>query len=764
MATNSGGWLYEANGTPADKATADNAQARVLEIKEDVSAAKSDAASALSAANSYAGQIAQANTTAGQAVAIATDAKGTAEAIEGPISTRLGYLETREGLAPGDVYDVETASVLAQPDSESNAALKDQIDDRRFLVEGSLGPASDLSKARIGFRTGNLNVAVAGDSTAAGLTDWPQQFAGMAAARCPWLRVVRKPWNNSTLSYDPDVVVQAGDGAPAFSGQVIHDTFTRTTGIANADDGGPWAVLNAANWNLNGSKATATGAASLSVDTGGRDVISTTVLDLNATGTGTNQPFRIYHGIGWGVFVELNVSAAGATTLFINRVNNSVATLIASPSMNVALGIPSNANAGQVTITITGEIQNYNVTVTYGSQTYSFDWTLPEAIYSAMVPGFALFPQAATPGIGISEATASVADSPATGQTLTILEAAMGGGTLDYQKTNWDAMFGREVYALRDTFTRTGAINGSTADTGEAWDGMAVWSANGSAAVPSGSGGVGVDLEGITEARATVEIITTIPASGTPETFRLGALTLNDGVTGLFLSVSITATGLASVTPYVRTPTGGYRQFTQMTGHGLPNNSATPQSVDMVVSFDPSTRMMTTVFGGLTVTNQITAAEASELGSFLELRSATAAAGSHFKVDAVEADYAPAGTTPLDIMVIAHGHNYGTRRGPEYIDILEDFLAFMDQRRPSTIPLISSQNPQFAPSANPAAHADRLLAARLYAMEHGISYAPVFERFAMQDDEGRSWVRSDGVHPNVTGYGEWANIVANLLV
>lgn len=96
----------------------------------DVAGAKTDAAAARQTANAIAGQVSQANTTAGSAVAIAQGAAAEVDQIKGPIQTRLGYLETREGLAPGDVYDAETASVLAQDGSLSQTVLNAQNDQR----------------------------------------------------------------------------------------------------------------------------------------------------------------------------------------------------------------------------------------------------------------------------------------------------------------------------------------------------------------------------------------------------------------------------------------------------------------------------------------------------------------------------------------------------------------------------------------------------------------------------------------------------------
>lgn len=125
MATNSGGWLYEANGTPVDKATADNAQARVLEIKQSADTASTDAAKALQAANAYAGQIAQANTTAGRAEAIAQGAEDTVERY----SEDVEGLKVNAGWNAGSPNDAQNAAFLRDPASESHAVLNAQTAD-----------------------------------------------------------------------------------------------------------------------------------------------------------------------------------------------------------------------------------------------------------------------------------------------------------------------------------------------------------------------------------------------------------------------------------------------------------------------------------------------------------------------------------------------------------------------------------------------------------------------------------------------------------
>lgn len=65
--------------------------------------------------------------TAADAVAIAEDAVSTVEAIEGPISTRLGALEVLGGLEPGDVSDATVQNLITQEGTSTRTALNAAI-------------------------------------------------------------------------------------------------------------------------------------------------------------------------------------------------------------------------------------------------------------------------------------------------------------------------------------------------------------------------------------------------------------------------------------------------------------------------------------------------------------------------------------------------------------------------------------------------------------------------------------------------------------
>lgn len=149
MATNSGGWLYEATGTPVDKATADNAQARVLEIKQTATSASADASKALQTANAYAGQIAQANTTAGEAKGIAQGAASDVDEIKGPIDTRLTAVEVAAGYAPGDATDAAMTNIATQENTEFRAALNAQTVQATEASQGLVVAGATFDQARL---------------------------------------------------------------------------------------------------------------------------------------------------------------------------------------------------------------------------------------------------------------------------------------------------------------------------------------------------------------------------------------------------------------------------------------------------------------------------------------------------------------------------------------------------------------------------------------------------------------------------------------
>lgn len=678
--------------------------------------------------------------------------------------------------------------------SEAGVAVDAAIDERELVSRAEVAAlavpdetAADAIASRLEFGVGDVTVGVAGDSTATNIWNWPGVFAHLVAARFPALRVEYHPWDSTDLGWGTPVVVQEGEGEPAFSGDVLLDTFTRTTNLETPDEGGPWTVLNAQNFQLDGSALHSTGSGRLLAETGARDMTSTTVIQMDTTATGAAQTLRIYHGsaTGHSVAVQIMVSAAGAATVYLYRVVAGALDQVASQPLAAALGVPVSGPGGDLTVTIDGSIQNYTVTLGYGGQSWSRAFTITEESYAAMVGDFALFPQNATPGLRVQETSVSVADRPATYQALKVLSATMGGGTLDYQRTHWDEMFGREVIDpgtppgervvhVTDTFTRTGPLGGTTTDTGESWTAGTNWATDGSAAVASGTGAATVPAPG-SKFVFEMSVVTTAPTAA--QSLRLGARSRGDLTNGIFAALSLNTGGSATVTVYVRTPTGGYRQLSSSSPVGLAVNSGNAQALTVTMELDGST--LTVDAGAAGGTYSLTSAEMAELGDNLELQPASADT-SGFRVLGIDATYtedvpgtSPVYGPPLDALILAHGHNYGQRDGATYQGILDEFVEFVKEQRPSTKLLVSSQNPQYDPAGNPVGHAERQAAARLWARRHGYSYAPVFEHFHAQPDHGRAWVLPDGVHPTASpggvptdgkGSTEWARIVVGSIL
>lgn len=104
----------------------DSQDARFKELDANQTGAAADAAKALSTANAYAGQIAQANTTAGEA-------KGIAQANEETVdrySDDVEGLKVNAGWEAGSPDDAQNAAFIRDPNSESRTALNAQIDEK----------------------------------------------------------------------------------------------------------------------------------------------------------------------------------------------------------------------------------------------------------------------------------------------------------------------------------------------------------------------------------------------------------------------------------------------------------------------------------------------------------------------------------------------------------------------------------------------------------------------------------------------------------
>ncbi|GAB2762193.1 SGNH/GDSL hydrolase family protein [Nocardioides pakistanensis] len=110
-----------------------------------------------------------------------------------------------------------------------------------------------------------------------------------------------------------------------------------------------------------------------------------------------------------------------------------------------------------------------------------------------------------------------------------------------------------------------------------------------------------------------------------------------------------------------------------------------------------------------------------------------------------------------DAVVISHSHNHLTDTPAQFeakIDALVDGIRAM---YPDTSIILSGQNPQYAPTANPAEHNARQADLRRYARASGYGHIPVFEAFTSRADPQSYVLAADGVHPTDEGLQLWAD-------
>lgn len=715
-------------------------------------------------------------------------------------------IQSEVGNVPGLIDAIAQSPTVINAAAESVAEYLDEngalasdtshglmtSEDKVKLDTLGLVDAAELISSQLDFRTGDITVGIASDSTSDGSTDWVRLWEAHMAERYPHLRIENRQWVNDQGQYGPTTIVQEGTGEPAFSGNILKDTFSRSSDIATPDEGGPWTVRNPENWVLGqGSAYTVGGGGDLRFNVQTRDFNSSVDLNIDTTASSTTSSVRIYHGFIYGGYIQLSINASGVLNAYIYSVSSSVSTEAHRENISSALNIPAGLTNVPISVSVKSSIQNYEVSITYQGVSWDFNWVISEDAYGNSDELFTYYPQTDSSKIKVTDISLSVDDRPSTYQTLKVLSGTMGGGTIQYQVDNWEDMFGDEIVSpgspgytenvvMSDTFSRTGPLIGSSADSGETWSGTvssSEWILDGSKlqlSVPS-SGFASCSLTGSSAVRANVEHITVVPTNNV--VFRVGLHTRANGVHGIYLTLTLNTAGAMTVRPYVRTVSGGFREFDLIPYTTAPD-SDTPVSLNLGVS--RSGQSVTFKVGSTTRTDSITSTEATELGNSVEIYHSTLASDTpRFSVLDFQADYkstVPPSETiygdPLDVMILAHGHNYGTRKGPEFVGIVDDFIKFVKSRRPSTKVLISSQNPQFAPSANPSSHANRLMYLRQYAYANSISYAPVFEHFNQQLDDGRSWVKEDGVHPTTpptstitpgTGSSEWGRILADTM-
>lgn len=352
---------------------------------------------------------------------------------------------------------------------------------------------------------------------------------------------------------------------------------------------------------------------------------------------------------------------------------------------------------------------------------------------------------------------------------------------------------------VNDTFSRTVAdLVGSSPDEGPVWQGTAArWSADGAVATASGSGNLTTDA-GSKDLTVTVTLSLVTAQTGSDQNHRYYiAATNSTGADGIWPYLTINGTGDLLGGMYKTlggtSTSAGSVNAAEL---GVAARSDTPQTVTVELSI--AIQNVTCKFtgpGGLTktLTTTITEAQYGALGTWAVLKALNAAPG--LRLDSVSinrpatpeqgdrlsvwngaiggakfATYNSAkraamfGGKTIDLLILSMGHNNTNQTPDAFTAEVEAWVQEWLTDHPETKAVMwVSQNPQFPPAANPVAHRDRQLAARLLARRKGWDYIPAFEAYAARPDGGASLVKADGIHPTMPTFpattGDFGSVV-----
>lgn len=229
--------------------------------------------------------------------------------------------------------------------------------------------------------------------------------------------------------------------------------------------------------------------------------------------------------------------------------------------------------------------------------------------------------------------------------------------------------------------------------------------------------------------------------------------------TGTFAAAGIPSTGTANVTITVEHKTGGTAVFTVGTFTATHTFGAGKS--------DFYTAATACGFSGNNNGHKFTSIEVSlapsEAAADGTLTVRNGSAGSR------DAQWSIAGLATLlpekpDLVIPEHSHNHEDETPEEWQAVLAEVASATKALHGSDVGFsFASQNPQYAPTANAAAHNARMASLRRWCRENGYGYIPVYEAFMAHADP-QSLVRADGVHPTAAGIDLIAQVVLAYLV
>lgn len=344
--------------------------------------------------------------------------------------------------------------------------------------------------------------------------------------------------------------------------------------------------------------------------------------------------------------------------------------------------------------------------------------------------------------------------------------------------------------SLDDTFTRSGALDASTADTGQVWTAGASWTTDGALASTTVVGDV-ASIDRPTGSPVTFTIVGDGADRASTAQMRLYA---GSYLNGLWVNLH-KHTGPGAILQLYKSIGGSSTQLQGTTTlAGFTGDAG--QVVTITITQDIQNVTVTAVCNGETTTlsGTITESDSSAIGPQVAMVAGTSVGA--WQVDRVQAEAPPVEAPPtfevwngaiaggdlsdfdatlrasmfggldVDVLILSMGHNQKSQSPAGFVSEVDGFLAAWRAEHPDGAVLISSQNPQVSPAVGVAAHRDRQAALRKYAKDGGLDYAPVFEAFTAQPDGGASLIDSGGVHPTVgtdSGASLWADTVLSTI-
>lgn len=371
--------------------------------------------------------------------------------------------------AEGISADVDAAEAAAQRAEQSSVVILAPTDDqvasllsntatatgrRTRALRPPLAHASGIDHlaALRDFGRGSLTCAVAGSSETNDADDWFRIVMREFGETLPSaMRREYKLWNHATQSY-VTTVDAAGTGTPASGGTVMHDTFTRTVADivgSTSDNGKTWAGMTG-KWSADGTGAYPVATpGGIAYNVGSRDATMTAQLAIVTTAPAVQLNRRFFLGapngtaFGAGLWAQIAINTAGQPILTLWKTIAGVTTQLGAsvPITGLTFNSPTPQ---QATLAVSIAIQNVSVTVTVAGVPFTVSGTLTESEYAGLGTFAWLAALDGAPvsaGNRVESVTIDTPYTPASYDGLTALNGAVGGTTLEYQRTRVATMY-----------------------------------------------------------------------------------------------------------------------------------------------------------------------------------------------------------------------------------------------------------------------------------------------------------------------------------